>query len=690
MGGAQLLGDVNCDGNVNSDDLHALIGVIFGDAESPCAAADVNGDGTVDSADILAVVQLLNPPTPTPVPAGPSVTFFGLAAADGTMLSPLGSAGGASVYFRNAGAGFQLVVEGTSGPSGQPPGEVTLDHDAKNPTQRPDLQIESNNPLGDGSTAVCDGGVPAINPLDFGPTQFIANALNDLACHFVAATSPSAACTQDGFGTARFLGAHTRVQFCALVAQTLQFPAGDTVVSVRLRDTDGNLGALQQLIVRVGSGPAPPTFTPTPTVTVTQTITRTATPTARPSAPPTFTPTPRAPTRTATATPTPSARPSPTATARRSATVVTGTPTSIPSSTATATASATPTRAVTSVSSVSATPTVGRTATPMPSAPPTSSFTPSPTRALTAVTATATFTGKATATPTPSVSPSVTGFARNATPTPTRTATASPTWTPSSTLTPTSGLPTFTRTPAPTATPTPSPSRTVTPTRTRTATPTATSTPTSTRTSTPSPTATPTSSSPIGPLVTFFGVTRGDDTLVSSSGTTPDGVPIYPRPNGNGFSLVVESMPGLSGAAVGKSAYQPSLTSLPDLQVEVSNPLGNGSSAVCDSSGPTPGGVPAVDPPNFAPTQADINAVNDLACRFLDGSGAPTGRTSDSCVLFPTGDYEFVNPMTTIQFCGVIDQVLSFPPGDTVVTARLRDVNGNAGPPAQIVIRVTP
>lgn len=165
---------------------------------------------------------------------------------------------------------------------------------------------------------------------------------------------------------------------------------------------------------------------------------------------------------------------------------------------------------------------------------------------------------------------------------------------------------------------------------------------------------------------------------------------IYPRPNGNGFSLVVEGMPGLSGAAVGNSAYQPSLTSLPDLQVEVSNPLGNGSSAVCDSSGPTPGGVPAVDPPNFAPTQVDINAVNDLACRFLDGNGAPMGRNSDSCVLFPSGDFKFANPMTTTQFCGLIDRALSFPSGDTMVTARLRDVNGNAGPQAQIVIRVTP
>jgi len=171
---------------------------------------------------------------------------------------------------------------------------------------------------------------------------------------------------------------------------------------------------------------------------------------------------------------------------------------------------------------------------------------------------------------------------------------------------------------------------------------------------------------------------------------TPDGLRIYSRTLGNGFSLVVEGGPGLSGAAVGSSAYQPNLTSFPDLQVEVSNPLGNGSAAVCDSSGSMPGGVPAVDPPDFTPTQTDINAVNDLACRFLDGSGAPVGRSgSDSCVMFPSGDFEFVNSMSTIQFCGFIDGLLNFPSGDTLVTARLRDVNGNAGPPAQIVIRIT-
>ena len=45
-------------------------------------------------------------------------------------------------------------------------------------------------------------GVPAVNPPDFGPTQAVANALNDLACNFTAASSKDSACTQDQFGSA--------------------------------------------------------------------------------------------------------------------------------------------------------------------------------------------------------------------------------------------------------------------------------------------------------------------------------------------------------------------------------------------------------------------------------------------------------------------------------------------------------
>ena len=90
--------------------------------------------------------------------------------------------------------------------------------------------------------------------------------------------------------------------------------------------------------------------------------------------------------------------------------------------------------------------------------------------------------------------------------------------------------------------------------------------------------------------------------------------------------------------------------------------------------------MPAIDPPRFDSTADVIGAVNDLACRFLDGSGQPFGRgPSEGCILSATGDLGFVDPSSTIQFCSLIGKALEFPPGDTHVTVRLLDVSGNPG-----------
>lgn len=211
--------------------------------------------------------------------------------------------------------------------------------------------------------------------------------------------------------------------------------------------------------------------------------------------------------------------------------------------------------------------------------------------------------------------------------------------------------------------------------------------------------------------MTFFGITRADDTQVDPSGSTPDGLPIYTRPVAAMFNMVIEGMPGASrlpvgvvqGGAAVASTYQSDLTNFPDLQVEVSQKLGNGSLIVCDNAGPNAGGVPATNPPNFDLTQTNIKAVNDLGCRFVDGSNNPQGRSSaDSCVKrLPSEEYEFVcdglntacpsgKVTSTVQFCGFMGKALEFQTGDTTVTARLRDSGGNAGPLAQIVIRIGP
>ena len=194
---------------------------------------------------------------------------------------------------------------------------------------------------------------------------------------------------------------------------------------------------------------------------------------------------------------------------------------------------------------------------------------------------------------------------------------------------------------------------------------------------------------PIGPVITFFGVTRADDTLVASTDTTPEGVPVYVRSAGAGFSLVVEGRPGASNAPAGRSAFIGNGTSFADLQVEVSRPLGNGSPAVCDRTGSMAGGVPAIDPPSFDETPDVIAAVNDLSCRFVDGNDMPKSRNRDeACVMFPSGDSAFVDKASTVEFCGAITSFTEFQPGDTLVTARLRDADGNPGAPAQIVIRI--
>jgi dockerin type I repeat protein len=833
---AQLAGDANCDGTVNGDDLTALIAAIFDATHNGCSTADANGDGVVDSADVVALTQFVNAP-----PAiGPVVTFLGLAGPDGSAASSLGQINGAPVYFRTSGFGFKIIVEGGIGLSGLPPGTVSFNTSPSDPSQRPDLQIESSNPLGDASVVVCDGGVPAVHPPNFGLDQAIANALNDFACNFIASTSPNFACTQNAFGGTSFLGQGTQVQFCAQVTRALSLPMDQTVLSVRLRDTAGNLGPVQQLILRVGSGAMPPTFTPvltptratprpTATATAPPTPTRTPTATRAPSATATRTRT-RTPTPTATLilkpqtqTLTPTVTPSPRPSATKSGTgAAVATPTRTPSPTRSATRSPTP----------SVTPSVGTgpvitffglTRSDDTLMPPTdmtsnglpiyarqtgASFSlvvegkpgpsgaavglsaysaaqcPTPNPALAAVVRREQFApqvivssfpdlqievsrplGNGSATVCDNSAPTVGGVPAINPPSfqPTQgninatndlgcrfldgdnrpcgraksdgcvlflsgefgfvdaNSTAQFCGLISSFLEFPPGdtvvtvrlqdvggnagaaaqlvlrVVTPTLTPAPaspqTSTPgtsTPQVTPPVSPTKTATRSPTATLATTRTPTRTRTPTMTPTSML-TGPIITFFGLTRADDTPLAASGTTAQGQPIFTRSLGSSFSIVIEGKPGSSGIEVGTSAYQANLTSFPDLQVEVSRLLGNGSSAVCDKSGASPGGVPAVNPPSFIATSANINAVNDLGCRFENGSGDPVGRApSEACIMFPSGDFGYMNSKSTIQFCGFIGRVLEFPSDDTVVTARLLDKAGNPGPSAQIVVRIGP
>lgn len=130
---------------------------------------------------------------------------------------------------------------------------------------------------------------------------------------------------------------------------------------------------------------------------------------------------------------------------------------------------------------------------------------------------------------------------------------------------------------------------------------------------------------------------------------------------------------------------EPGADGRPDLQVQVDRALGNGSAAVCDTGAPpVGGGVPAVVPTRFDGGDGAVTAaLNDLACRFETfDRAAPCTRTD------VTGEGRFVDPTTDRQYCNIVASTAEFPPGDTLVTARLRDTGGNVGPTAQIVVRV--
>jgi hypothetical protein len=191
-------------------------------------------------------------------------------------------------------------------------------------------------------------------------------------------------------------------------------------------------------------------------------------------------------------------------------------------------------------------------------------------------------------------------------------------------------------------------------------------------------------------VITFLGLTRADDALiqpVGMSGTTPIYRPLF----GYGFSIVVEAKPGASGASVSTTASTFSPGGAPDLQIQVTRPLGNGSTIVCDNEPPILGGVPATNPPSFADDPTITDRLNDLGCRFIDGGGKTQARGCDtvtSCVLGTDGQFGCVAGDSKVQFCGFMGQILAFPSGDTTVTVRVRDTRGNPGPPRQIIVRV--
>lgn len=201
------------------------------------------------------------------------------------------------------------------------------------------------------------------------------------------------------------------------------------------------------------------------------------------------------------------------------------------------------------------------------------------------------------------------------------------------------------------------------------------------------PTATATAVQPAtGPEITYFGIARADSAPQAPSDVDGEGRPVFVRPFGGGFSLIVEARPGASRRAVGTYAYRPG--ELPDLQMILSRALGDGSPAVCDAMLPEIGGVPATQPFLYAGTAAAIDAMNDLGCRTDNGQGEPRARhAAEACTQNRSGEYAFVSSNATAQYCVPIAGAWAFPGGDTIVAVRVADVTGAVGEVREIVLR---
>jgi len=187
-------------------------------------------------------------------PIGPVVTFFGAARADGNTVEPTSvDKNGIATYTSSVGSGFMIVVEAKPGESEAEVARRVFSYVPNDPKEQPDLQIETNRDMGNGSRDVCDrqrpkiGGIPGIKPANFSQTQAISDALNDFACRFETFIESDSSCTMTKNGDFSYVSKDSAVQFCMMIARAYQFPVGETLLTVRLRDVDGNVGPTKQM-----------------------------------------------------------------------------------------------------------------------------------------------------------------------------------------------------------------------------------------------------------------------------------------------------------------------------------------------------------------------------------------------------------------------------------------------------------
>jgi hypothetical protein len=175
-----------------------------------------------------------------------------------------------------------------------------------------------------------------------------------------------------------------------------------------------------------------------------------------------------------------------------------------------------------------------------------------------------------------------------------------------------------------------------------------------------------------------------DDRPLEPDTTDDEGRPVFERPYGQGMTILVEARAGASRRPMGQTTY--SADGLPpDLQLLVSNPLGDGGEEVCEEDGRR-GGVPGNPALDFAAPGATA-AINDLGCRAFNRMPFAANQSFTR----PAGARDvwgLVDRSSELQFGVPIAKAWAFPVGDTIVAARVRDVSGVLSAVEEIVIRV--
>ncbi len=208
------------------------------------------------------------------------------------------------------------------------------------------------------------------------------------------------------------------------------------------------------------------------------------------------------------------------------------------------------------------------------------------------------------------------------------------------------------------------------------------------------PTPTPT---PAGPPVSAFVVVPAngcywcpDEYCICGGMPTPTpytgpGPQVFTWGVSSGMKLVIETN-------VAVPTPNPFACTGPNVQVESNNQLGSSLTPLCSGGSFDPNNnyqesVPAVPTPHFD-TPDITDALQSFATTFA------TYTAAGWCTPDPTGfpvEGRTIVVGTTLQFCTYppgVTPYQGFPPGDTLLTARLVDAFGTPGPTKQIIVRI--